>query len=425
MAAQSQSSNAERASSSARPAAAKRTRRRFLALAFGGFSLLLLVGGAALYVYRHTPPGEMPALNLDDADPDLVELVREAQAQIEHAPRSAEAWGRLAMILHANGFSSAAQVCYRYAGQLAPDDPKWPYLQGYLFHHGPGGPPTSLPYFERAARLSPDNWLLQLRLAEAELETGRLAAAAERYRGLLATNYDEGPARLGLAKVALTWGRLDEALEQLRSIEANPAVQKEAATIRASILYGQGDADAAAQERQRAERLPEDPLLPHDPVAEVAAFEVGVPMRLQVADRLLAAREIPEMLHLIQETTEKYPHSVEAWAALGNARGMLNDPVGAERALLNCVELAPHSAEHHARLAQVQVWLRQYSRAEESLRRALELDPQSATAHFALGECRQQQGDTAGAIKAYREALRLMPDHPLAKKRLDELAARP
>ena len=401
----------------------------------GGRRLLVLLGTllcaalavVGIYARRDKAPElpPIPTVNLDGADPAVVKAVRFAREALEKTPQTATAWGQYAFVLDANGFSDAAHICYHAAASLDPRNPKWPYLQGYLYHHGPGGPEAALPYFELAASLSPPNSMAQVLRADMLLELGRLDEAAEEYRQVLAADKDNAFARLGLGKLALARQEYQDSLQYLAPIAENPLVQKQACAIRARVYDRLGNPAEAEGERRRLAELPEDRLRPDDDVIQVLQSQVGIHVYLQKVHELWEQQRLVEMRDVLQEAVHRYPDSVEAWASLGNVYGTMGDLVSAERAVRKTVELAPTSVERRLSLANVQIRQRRYHEATETLQKAIELNPKDGRAYFSLGECRQGLGDAAGAAEAYRQVLLRSPDHPLARQRLEELNESP
>ena len=408
----------------AEPPARPRRRRWWLAI------VVVLAAGAAggvLYLQRgrFAELPEVPAVNLDGADPQLVILVQAAQEAAQQSPHSAEAWGALAMILHANGFSEAAHVAYDAARQLEPDNPQWPDLKGCLHQDGPGGPAAAFPCFDRAARLSPPQAPVHVRLANNLLELGRLAEAERKYRQLQRIDQTQPYAHLGLAKLSIVRNQFPEALEYLERVTDHPAVRHEACAIRASVYERLHDAPAADRERDRLTNLPGDPLRLDDPLVLVHEREVGVDQGLRTMESLLQAGRIGPAVELSQELVRRYPNSVEAWAALASACGGLGNLAEAERAGERCVELAPKSADFRFNLGYIQLLQKRYQDAADTLQRAIELNPRNGLAYFAQGECQRAMNDPAAAAAAYREAQRYLPDDPQIQQRLEALSEKP
>ena len=108
------------------------TRHRAWAL---GVVVLLVVAGVGVrrFVVTGSPP-PLPAPSLGDAEPRVREKILSALDDVEQAPRSARAWGRLAMILDVHDLKRDVLTCYERATELDPDDFRWPYFAAILAH---------------------------------------------------------------------------------------------------------------------------------------------------------------------------------------------------------------------------------------------------------------------------------------------------
>src|SRR5207249_1371238 len=95
-----------------------------LALALGG-----LLGWRA---WQRTRPPAVPEVPLHEADPALVAAIERARQKVQSNPRSADDWGRLGMMLLANGFELTAGTCFGHAERFDNANPRWPYYQGLV-----------------------------------------------------------------------------------------------------------------------------------------------------------------------------------------------------------------------------------------------------------------------------------------------------
>ena len=127
-----------------------------------------------------------------------------ARAAALAAPRSAEAVGHLAVLLHAWEQYEPAALVYAEARRLAPDDVTWWALSGTLANRV-GRPDQAVDYFARANALSPSPFLT-LRHADALLESGRTDEARVVYERAAALADAEPAARYGLGRVAMAGG---------------------------------------------------------------------------------------------------------------------------------------------------------------------------------------------------------------------------
>jgi tetratricopeptide (TPR) repeat protein len=388
--------------------------------------LAALVAGIWKWMNRPVPrTREFPEVNFAGADPSLATIVRAARDTARENPESAEAWGQLAMICHANGFSRASLAAYDSAAQLEPENWQWPYLAGFLHYDGPGGPAAAFPFFERAASLGPPQSMAGIRLTDAMLELGQVDEAEKKYLELLEDEPAAPFAHLGLARLAIIKGDMPGALKHLDHIAAHPAVQQQASAVRASALDRMGEHLAAHRERQRLRGLAPDRFRLDDPLVQVLNLEIGVERDLRQAEAHLHAGHLSEGRQALRRVVERYPQSVEAWETLAKWCGASGDWSGAEQSLKQCIALAPKSSHHHLALGQLLVALRRYEAAAAALEQASALDPQSGNAYLALGECRDKLDDRAGAEAAYREALRYLPDDPEVRRRIESRLANP
>lgn len=381
--------------------------------------LLILAAVVVWLNWPASPVRAVPTINLAGADPEIADAVRAARDEVEQAPRSAKAWGALAMVLHAHAFDDAADACYTAVEELDPKNANWPYLRGLLHHVGPGGPEAAAPLFERAANLNPANLTARCRLADMLLELGRLDDANQEYLKALSANPNDGHALLGLGSLAVARQQYRDSLKYLQPIAGNSAVQKRTCALLATVHERLGDKAAAESERERLSTLPDDGPGPDDPMNQVAALRVGLDVRLEKAQMLRQSQRPEETAAALREAVERHPQADEAWANLGVTLQQLHDEQGAERAMKRSIELAPKSAEYRLSLGMLQLSQRRYDEAQRTFRQTIELRPTFGPAYFGLGESLQGQGDAAGAVEAYQEALKYSPDFLPARQRLE------
>src|SRR5437764_828110 len=94
----------------------------FLAASLG----LALAGWVGWRWYATPAPPRIP---LDGVQTEIAQAVGAALEEVRRRPRSGAAWGRLGMVLHANGFDEHVADCYRNAERFDPNNPRWPYLR--------------------------------------------------------------------------------------------------------------------------------------------------------------------------------------------------------------------------------------------------------------------------------------------------------
>src|SRR5262249_57147490 len=74
----------------------------------------------------------LPEPDLAGVDPAVTTAIESAQAAVRRRPRSADAWGRLGMVLAAHGVYPESITCFAEAQRLDPGELRWPYFQGVM-----------------------------------------------------------------------------------------------------------------------------------------------------------------------------------------------------------------------------------------------------------------------------------------------------
>jgi tetratricopeptide (TPR) repeat protein len=387
--------------------------------------VILAAGGFWGYMTWIALPA-IPEINLVDVDPEIVEAITKARADVVKTPRSEKAWGTLAMVLHAHGFYDQAFAGYAVAANLDAKDARWPYLQGLILKRG-ADPFAAIPYLEKAAELTPADSLATAKLAELLMTQGRFDEAAARYDQVLRETPNSPYAQLGLAQIAMSRQQFKEALRHVDLVAENPIFRKRAITVRIAALERLGNQAAADAERQRMLALPDDAQWPDAGMEQVDRLQVGLNGRLKQVSQLAMRGQLDAAVKLLKSTVKAYPNSHTALGFLGKALGDMKDYPGAEDAFQKAIALAPSidKAEHWYYVGVYRQEQRQFKGAAEAYRATVELRPQDAQAHFSLGECLEASGDRKGAAEAFRTALRHRPDMAKARERLERVTQEP
>ena len=388
----------------------KRARRALiLALTVGG----LAVAGAAGYFLRHraTTPA-VPIIKTDGADPAVAKAITQARDEVECAPRSGAAWGRLAMVLSIHDFMNEAETCFAIAERFDPTNPRWPYLRGLA--RSDDSPDYALPCLQRAAQLSGEVAAPPLRLAEMLSERGRLDEAEALIRPVYARNPQDARALLGLGRIALARGQVRESLDYLqRSIQLAPDVKASHALL-ASVQQRLGNSAGAEESQRKAATLPEQPIWPDPYLLEVNHLRTGLGAMIDLANFYLRQGDAKSAVTLMEKATRDYPEKPRAWFVLGKVLSEATNHAAAEQALRKAVLLEPTAVDTRLDLGSALFGQAKYSEAEANFREAIRLQPSLAEGWFNLGLCRMNQRDNEGAVEAFQKAANLKPDLTLA-----------
>lgn len=386
--------------------------------------LVLLVGGSATALawklWPRTPP-PLPILDPSGVDPEVWRVLSAARVEVERAPESARAWGRLGMLLMVHQFRTESVVCFARAEQLDPHDARWPYYQSLTARHS--DPESAIAALRRAVATGVLDQGPRLLLAELLLQCGQLDEAEALFRVVLHREPDNCRASLGLAQGAFERDDLPLCLEHLGQATDDPHTRKAAHVFLAGVQQRRGDRAAAERALRDSQDLPDDLPWPdplYDPVREMG---VGYLQVITRAAALLKENQAEQAIPLLQRAALDRPQSSWACVLLGRAWLRLGNFAAAEKALQESVRRAPDSVEGHFYLGVVLSEQRDFAGAIPYFRKSAELKPDYALAWYNLGFCCKQQGDRTGAREAFRKAIECRPLLAEARINLGELLA--
>jgi tetratricopeptide (TPR) repeat protein len=363
-----------------------------------------------------------PSLATTEVDPAVRKAVEAAHAAVLQSPYSAQAWGRLGMILKAHEFNPEAYICFVEAERLDPREPRWPYHQA--IEQAERDPDKAVAKLQQAVMLfGKDAGAPRLRLGELLFRQGRFDEAGEQFRLVLQEHPDHPRAHLDLARLALEHGDLQASLDHLRRSWTDKRTQKTACILAAEVYQRLGNPAAAEQQRQRAARLPNDPPWFDPFVEEVLRLRTGKQVRLAHADRLLSQGRDSEAIALLYRIIRDYPDADWAWLLLGRAYLARKELPSAEKALRKAAQLKAASMEVQFYLGVVLLLREDPAAAAACFRKATEIKPDFAEAYYNLGYCLLRQGDRTGAVGAFRKAALCKPNYSDAHRDLGDLLA--
>lgn len=340
--------------------------------------LLSLVLGTACSQAPEIPRPD----DLGTAEPAVVRAIEDAWAEVEGAPRSAEAWGRLGLRYDLHRFDAAAVPCYEQAERLAPRNGRWPYFRGLTLRRADIAAARAA--FRRTVELEPGFATAWFYLGEGSLLAEDLPEAQAAFVRCLEADPALLNCRLGLARIALARGEADDAIAPLFDLAR--AQPEEAAVFEhlARALRATGDPRAAEAESRAARCRNPSTLggyaaLP-DPVRTEATLREG-------ASAGLARQRAATLV----------------------SQGRFADAARTYREIL---DRGPDSAGLRSELASALARDGRLDEAIVELERALELAPRDAAARSSLGALRLRRGEIDGAVADLRRAVRDAPGSP-------------
>lgn len=336
-------------------------------------------------------------------DPVVATQISNTVGEVKHNQRSGAAWGKLGMVLKGSGFQSEAQRCFMRAETLDRKDPRWLYFQ------------DTIGSLQRAVVLKQADFL-HIRLAQLLMEAGRWSEAEHHFR---AAGHS-----LGLAQVACAQGKWEQAAAHLQQARQNKYMAQAATALLATVNLRLGRAAEARALSEEANDMPPDAKWPNPFDAELKQYAVGKREWIEQAQEALGRRDLPAAGPIIERLVKLYPNSSEGWLYLGRACVIQSNLPAAQNALARHLQLDPPSVDGHLQMGLVYFRQNRFKDAAAEFEIALRSKPDSENAYYFLGEARRRMGDKDGAAKAFQNALRCDPNFALARKALDELAAR-
>ncbi len=364
----------------------------------------------------------IPAPDLAGAEGPVVEKVTRAREAVGGNPASAGAWGHLGMVLDAHGFFANAVTCYRRAGELAPDDVRWPYLAGLALRLD--DPASAIDAFERAVALRPDSGVIRSYGADALLRAGRQDEARRQYEIALEGDANCRKALLGLGELALRRGSLDEAHGHLHRAAALEFYDREVHAKLARLYRRLGDDAQAEHEALLVKAYPKRGPL-SDPIhAQMTREAVSSKARTNQGLTLVARKQYADAEDEFRRALAVRPDSVRNHLNLGGVflrQGQIDSAIDIFRLTL---AMAPDDPEVHNNLAVALSEDGQLGAAAEHLATALQIEPKHDGAQYNLGRVLERQGRTAEATAAYRASVEINPVNAPAHEALASLLER-
>ena len=391
-------------------------------LAIGLLLLGTLVGGWFVWDAYHTPkPPPLPDIALEGVEQETADAVQRALEAVRQKPQSGPAWGKLGMVLQANGFNEHVSRCYEEAERLEPNNCTWPYLHG--IHFLESNPSQGIALLRKVLTMNlnlEEQAATHYRLAIVLIEDGQLDLGEEHLNALRQIDAKDPRVRFADGVLALARGDRDRAREDFKTLTENPFIQKRASNLLATLV----NEEQSQILKNRAGRMPADPPWP-DPLEER--------MRNCKADWLSRFRPIQEMqaqgrhedaLNYLIALAAESPDR-EVYYVLGVEHMKRSEYEAAEAALRTAIHLESTNAKSHLLLALSLLHQgdlkQQASEASptgiEFFRKsliavdgALALQRESSDALLVRGMALRRLGRTDEAIRSLRQAVTTKPD---------------
>ncbi len=328
-----------------------------------------------------------PKVDLSAVEPQVAKKIQDLKKQVIEKPQSAEAWGKLAMNLHAHDFQKESIECYAKASALDPNNFHWTYYAAIA--HQEIGSAEATRMFEESLKKKPDYAPLHLRYAQALLGATRLDDALAEFHNVLKLDTKSAEAYLGLARIGMTMKKPEEVRSDLiKAIDLNPYL---------------GEAHALLSELYRSEKnqeLADKELL----------LAIQLPKKAPPPD--------PELNDFLMEGVSSYWYELRGRALLQKG-----DYDGAIRELKQAVRALPDS-RFYDMIGIAYQFQKKYREAAEQHRAALALNPASGGTMNNLATALEELGNTTEAISYLYRAINVQPDFAYSYLHLAKLESK-
>jgi tetratricopeptide (TPR) repeat protein len=399
------------------PLTARPVRRRWLLVCVA----LVLAAGIGWYAWRRLAAPVPPELPGDVHEDAVLEIMREARADVLGDPYSGAFWGKLAQVLIANGHGELAVPCLLQAERLSPEEPAWPYLLAVHFLRADRR--QALEQLRRAVACDPENAVASLFLAEMLLENGDTAEAQTLADNVLARQPNNRRAQLLKGMLAVAGDDLAGAVVRLEEAARSPSAEKRASIQLAIVHHRLGNEEMARTYSRKAQGLPPDSNWPDPIMAEVHTLTRGRQAQQRAADQYKAQARLQERVQVLRQLAEQ---STDAQAPVDLALALndVGDHKAAEQALREAIRRQPD--RFNAQLLLVITLFRQAEKlaqqpqtlaaAQEKYREAADTAKASAeplasraSAYYFLGRALFRLKQPKEAIAALKQAVDLRP----------------
>ncbi len=366
---------------------------------------------------------KIPKLNDSGFLPVIRHEVQQAYSAALAHPLSADASGKLGMVLDAYQQYDSAAPCYERAHQLDGHSFRWVYYLGVLQIHQ-GKYDRAIVTLREALRLKPDYIPARLKLGESLLATGQLEESSKTFTAILKDAPDSPEAWYGQGRVEAARNKSTAAIDALnRACDLFPAygVAQYALALAYRKIGQQGNAEPHFR-LYHANTTTTPPI--NDPLlAEVQALNIGVDAHLRRAADFEQQGRLTEAISEEEQAIQVDPANVQANVNLISLEARAGHYDAAEKHFQDVVRLNPNRADAYYNHGVLLFGLGKSAEAEQAFRRALEINPFYAEAHNNLGFLLEKQGRTEEALAEYQTSIQDQPAYRLAHFHIGRILA--
>jgi tetratricopeptide (TPR) repeat protein len=377
-------------------------------LAFLAILILTLLGFFVIRFYQDSEKrkvlSSLSQLNFNGTESQVATKIKTLEEDVTKNPKSAAAWGRLAMNLDVHDFTNESFPIYKQAATLDPSDFRWPYFISMLL--AKKGDQQAIEWFERADKIKPDYVPMLVNYGNALFQFNKNDLAAEKYKQAL--NYDPKcvQALFGLARVEFAQNKLDDSYQNLKQVlQINPSYN-EASNLLVIVCKRLKRADCATTNPITASQKTEM----SDPVYMELANEGESSTWYRYRGSEYFKKGIYDKAIVEFEKALQLRQDAQTHEDLGQAlskSGRFTEAAEQYRAALN----THPTPDNYFQLGLVFAKTAQYDQAEHNLKKAIELKSNFAEAYFNLAVVYAKSRRLQETIDTLKQAILYKPDY--------------
>jgi tetratricopeptide (TPR) repeat protein len=362
----------------------------------------------------------VPVIPVDGLDADVKSAILKARDEAVAQPKSAQASGKLGMVLEAHTLYQQAVPVYQRAVRLDPKDFAWRYYLALCLEKT-GQLDEALASVSEGLRIRPDYAPAILKQAELLLKLGRFPESAAALEPFLAKNPGSPLALYFLGRVRFAQQDFAAADDLYRrATQAYPTF--------GSAWFGLGETSkrlGRGAETEKDYQLAEN-YKDHNPpggdelYAQMMKLATGIENRLMEAKKLMNKREFDRSSQIYKEVLKQYPDNLDCLVNLLDIARFPNQatPDEVEDLYQRARAASPQLPEVYMYHGTALAAQGRYDAAVAELEKAIQLKPNNSEVHAWLADVRERQHRPADAIEQYRIAIAQQPDFRVARLEL-------
>jgi tetratricopeptide (TPR) repeat protein len=351
-------------------------------------------------------------IDFNGSEPQVAEKITTLKKQLSKKPKSAAAWGKLAMNLDIHDFKQESVIAYKQAAGLDPKDFRWPYYLAIVLDEM--GSAEALQFFDQSAKLNPKYAATYLRYGDALLQFKQNEEALQQFNAALSIE-NSSNAHVGLARIALSKGDLNAAREHLeKATQANPR-HGEVHGLLSDVYRRLNNQEEANRELQLAQQLPKKKPLQDKLELELIGEGVSSYWYELRGRAYLDQGYLEDAINELKLAVQYSPKDARLFSTLGVAYLQAQKNAEAAQQLRASLDLDPNSVNAMNNLASALFEMGRTDEAIQWVNKAIEQEPEFAGSYDHLGRLLLRADRNEEALKAYENAMHQFPhDQTLA-----------